>query len=410
MLECYVMVHKIQTQIGVGGTHISKKAKKYVLDVLNSNRLSYGKYVNGFERKFAKLHGAKYAVMSNSGTSSLQVALHTLKDVHNWQDGDEVLVPSVTFIATSNIVLQNNLVPIFVDVDPVTYNIDPNKIESRISARTRAIIPVNLFGLPCEIEEVLRIARDHKLKVLEDSCETMFANYKGFPVGSRSDITCFSTYIAHLLVTGVGGIALTNNEEYAISMKSMLNHGRDSIYLNIDDDKGKIRKDREGFFKLIDRRFSFVRMGYSFRVTELEGALGLAQLEQWKKIISKRKQNAAYLIAKLRVFEEHLQLPTWPDYSEHVFMMFPLVIRKGSPILRDDLVFHLEDHNVETRYMLPLLNQPYYVKLFGNLEEDYPEAAHINRNGFYIGCHQALKQRELDYVVSIFEDFFGAHK
>ena len=401
------MIKKRSTQIGVGDTCINEAAKKYVMDALDNTRLSYGKYVHGFEHKFAQGHEVKYAIMSNSGTSSLQVALHALKDADGWEDGDEVLVPALTFVATSNIVLQNNLKPVFVEIDPKTYNIDPTKIEEKITPRTKAIIPVNLFGLSCEIDQVLEIARKHNLRTVEDSCETMFVKHRGKPVGSQSDIACFSTYVAHLLVTGVGGLSITNDKDLAIAMKSMVNHGRDSVYFSIDDDKGDVRKDRESFFHLIDNRFSFVRMGYSYRVTELEGALGMAQIEQWPEILAARQKNAAYLLEKLKPFEEHIQLPSWPDHAEHAFMMFPLVLQKGSKYKRDDLVLHLEEHNVETRYMLPLLNQPYYIKLFGNLESQYPEAMHVNNNGFYIGCHQGLNEEDLDYVAEVFKDFFN---
>ena len=404
------MIKKRAQQIGVGDTCINEVAKKYVMDALDNNRLSYGKYVHGFEKKFAELHESKYAIMSNSGTSSLQVAIHTLKDLHGWQDGDEVLVPALTFIATSNVVLQNGLKPVFVEIDPITYNIDTSKIEEKITPRTRAIMPVNLFGLSCEIDKVIEIARKHNLKTVEDSCETMFVRHKGKMVGSQTDISCFSTYVAHLLVTGVGGLSVTSNPDYAVAMKSMVNHGRDSVYMNIDDDKGAVRDSKESFFKLIDRRFSFVRMGYSYRVTELEGALGMAQIEQWENILSARQKNAAYLIKGLRAYEDHIQLPSWPEHSEHAFMMLPLVIKKTSPIKRDDLIMHLEEHNVETRYMVPLLNQPYYIKLFGDLEPQYPIAAWVNDNGFYIGCHQGLKQEDMDYMIEVFKDFFDARK
>ena len=404
------MIKKRETQLGVGGVCIDNRAKEYVMDALNSNRLSYGKYVHSFERKFAEIHESKYAIMSNSGTSSLKVALQTLKEVYKWKDGDEVLVPAITFIATSNIVLQNNLVPVFVDIDPITYNIDVKKIEEKITKKTRAIIPVNLFGLSCYIDEILAIAAKYNLRVMEDSCETMFVNYKGKKVGSQSDISCFSTYVAHLLVTGVGGLSITNNEEYAIIMKSIVNHGRDSIYLNIDDDNGEVRSNPDSFFKLVSRRFSFVRMGHSYRVTELEGALGLAQIENWESMIKRRQKNADFLIKGLKGFEHHLQLPSWPEFAEHAFMMFPIVIRKDSPIKRDDLVMFLEEYNIETRYMLPLLNQPYYIQLFGNLEPDYPEATHINNNGFYIGCHQNLVKKDLEYIIKVFDEFLTKTK
>ncbi|HAU40068.1 MAG: DegT/DnrJ/EryC1/StrS aminotransferase, CDP-6-deoxy-D-xylo-4-hexulose-3-dehydrase [Candidatus Peregrinibacteria bacterium GW2011_GWF2_43_17] len=400
------MVQKRATQIGVGDTCIDENAKKYVMDALNNNRLSYGKYVHGFEKKFAEGHNVKYAIMSNSGTSSLQVAIQALKEIHGWKDGDEVLVPALTFVATSNVVIQSNLKPVFVEIDPRTYNVDPAKIEEKITPHTRAIMPVNLFGQSCEIDQVLGIAKKHNLKSVEDSCETMFVKFKGKPVGSQSDVACFSTYVAHLLVTGVGGLSTTNSDEYAIAMKSMVNHGRDSVYLHIDDDKGAVRDDKENFFKLVDRRFSFVRMGYSYRVTELEGALGMAQIEKWPEILAARQKNAAYLLKNLKQFEEHLQLPWWPDYAEHAFMMFPIVVKKGAPFSRKDLIMYLEDHNIETRYMVPLLSQPYYIKLFGDLSKEYPIAAHVDENGFYIGCHQGIDQEALDYVLEVFKDFF----
>src|SRR3712207_6174410 len=189
-----------------------------------------------FEQEFAELHGCRFGVMSNSGTSSLQVALQALKERHGWEDGDEVIVPAVTFVATSNIVLHNRMTPVFVDVLPDTYNIDPARIEARITERTRAIVPVHLFGLPADMDPILELARAHDLKVIEDSCEAMFATYRGRPVGSFGDVACFSTYVAHFLVTGVGGLGTTNDGELAVAMRSLINHGRDSIYLSIDDD------------------------------------------------------------------------------------------------------------------------------------------------------------------------------
>ena len=391
-------------KIGVGTVLISEQAKKNVMEALNANRLSYGPFLNRFENKFAELHNRKFAISCNSGTSALQIALGALKEIHFWKDGDEVIVPAITFIATSNIVLQNGLKPVFVDVDPATYNIDSSKIEAKITKKTKAIIPVHLFGLSAEMEPIMKLARRRNLKIIEDSCETMFVNYKGKPVGSRGDISCFSTYAAHLIVTGVGGLALTNNPKYAVVMKSMMNHGRDSIYLNIDADD-KLKNEKE-VFKMANRRFSFIRMGYSFRLTELEGALGVAELQTRQTNLRKRLSNAEYLIKNLSKYFQYIQLPDWPNYSEHAFMMFPIVI-KSKKINRSRFITFLEKNGIETRYMMPLLNQPYYKKIFGNLEDKYPVAKWINRNGFYIGCHQNLNKDDLDYIVSIFDKFFS---
>jgi dTDP-4-amino-4,6-dideoxygalactose transaminase len=155
----------------------------------------------------------------------------------------------------------------------------------------------------------------------------------------------------------------------------------------------------------IDRRFMMVRMGYSYRIGEIEGALGLAQLENKDHIMSTRKENAAYLNRKLRKFSEYIQLPEFPDYMDHSFMMYPLVIRKSAPFTRKSLVEFLESNNIESRPMLPLLNQPIYLELFGNIEDNYPVAKWINHCGFYIGCHHGLGQQELDYIVDTFSNF-----
>jgi dTDP-4-amino-4,6-dideoxygalactose transaminase len=146
--------------------------------------------------------------------------------------------------------------PVFVDVDPLHYNIEPSLIEKKITKKTRAIIPVHLFGLPCEMSQILTIAKRRRLKIIEDSCETMFASYKSRPVGSFGEMGCFSTYVAHLLVTGVGGLITTNSDRFAIMCRSILAHGRDSIYLNIDDDDSI--SDEGRFSAIINRRFSFV--------------------------------------------------------------------------------------------------------------------------------------------------------
>ncbi len=393
---------KIKRQIGVGGAVISPYAKKLVNRVLNSGRLSYGPFLRKFEEEFGKLCDRKFTISVNSGTSALQVAIHALKELYDWKDGDEVLVPAVTFVASSNTIIQNNLRPVFVDVDSKMYHIDSARIEEKITPRTRAIMPVHLFGISCDMKPILALARKYKLRIIEDSCEAVGVKYYGKMVGSLGDVACFSTYMAHLVTTGVGGFAATNDPKIALKIRSLVNHGRDSIYIAADDDKNIKDKAR---FAMADRRFSFESIGYSFRLTEFEGALGVAALKEFKKNLKLRQSYAHYLINGLKPLEKFLQLPSWPSHSEHAFMMFPLVIINNA-ISRDKLIFHLENHNVETRYLLPLINQPIYKKLFGNLEPQYPVAAHLNKNGFYIGCHPEMKKRDLDYIIKVFGSFF----
>lgn len=386
--------------IGVGTLNISPRARALVNEVLDSNRLSYGPMTRRFEAGFARAHGCRFGVMSNSGTSALLVALAALKELHGWADGDEVILPAVTFAGTANIVFHARMRPVLVDVDPIHYELDPEKIEAAVTSRTRALIPVHVFGQPCDMDPVLELARRYGLRVIEDSAETMFARYKGRSVGSLGEIGCFSTYAAHLLTTGVGGLNTTDNPEYAEKLRSLINHGRDSTYLNIDDDD---RKSPEELRRIVARRFSFVSLGYSFRLTEMEAALGLAQLEVGAEMIARRRTNAAWLTGKLSGHEAFLQLPRIRPGCDHSFMMYPIVLRDRK---KDALVNFLEQNRVETREMLPLTNQPLYQRLLGIGEADYPVAGWINRSGFYIGCHQDLSSDDLDRIVELFDRFF----
>lgn len=384
--------------IGVGTLNLDARARELVNEVLLNNRLSYGPMSRKFEADFAKAHDCRFAVLSNSGTSALQIALQALKELHGWEDGDEVLVPAVTFVATANIVLHNNLTPVFVDVESDMYGMDVSLIEKAITPKTRAIVPVHLFGMPCDMEGIQEIAKAHNLKIVEDSAETMFASHKGQMVGSLSDIGCFSTYVAHILVTGVGGLSTTNNPDYAVCMRSLLNHGRDSIYLSIDDDSGL---ESEELKMVVARRFRFARRGHSFRVTEMEAALGVAAMETADSMISRRRSNANYLTRELSRYEDRLQLPKIRPGCEHSFMMYPIVVRDEA---KHDLVNFLEQRGVETRDMLPLVNQPVYSELVK--EDDFPVAKWINNNGFYVGCHQDLGMVDLSYMVGLFERYF----
>jgi dTDP-4-amino-4,6-dideoxygalactose transaminase len=390
-------------KIGVGGLEISDYEKQLVNEVLNSNRLTYGPVTKKFEEAFAKLHDCEFALFMNSGTSALHVALAAFKAMHGWHDGDEVLVPSVTFVATSNIVLHNNMTPIFVDVEPLTYNIDWTKIEEKITSKTRAIIPVHLLGLPATMNPILELSKKYNLKIIEDSAECMFATYNDRKVGSLGDVAAFSTYVAHFLVTGVGGFATTSDPDLAVTMRSLMNHGRDSIYISCSDDEGL---GQEKLHEVVAKRFMFVHVGHSFRCTELEAALGLGQLERKEDIISRRQDNAKYLTKHLSSLEEYIQLPTCPSDRTHAYMLYGVVVRNDS---KRNLVNYLEDHNIETRDLLPLVNQPIYRRLYGDLEEELPVAKWINNSGFYIGCHSYLSIEELDYVISVFHDFFKKH-
>lgn len=391
-------------KIGVGYASVTDLEKKYVLDALDNQRLSQGKYVVAFEKEFSKMHELKYGVMCNSGTSALDLAFATLKETEGWDENTEVLCPAITFIATSNAVLHMGLKVKFVDVDPVTYNMNPDEIEKNITEKTKCIVPVHTFGMPCEMERIMEIAHKHRLKVVEDCAEAHFAKVNGKTVGSFGDIACYSTYVAHTITTGVGGVVCTNSREYMEILRSLVAHGRACTCEKcIASDANKVCPKR--MQTDIDRRFMFVRMGYSYRVGELEGALGLAQIERKDDIMRKRHDNANYLIDKLAKYENLIQLPRHPENVEHTYMMFPIVLKKECGIKYRDIIEYLELSNIETRPMLPLLNQPIYKEIFGDIESNYPVAEYLNHNGFYVGCHHGMTKEDLDNMVEIFGEF-----
>jgi dTDP-4-amino-4,6-dideoxygalactose transaminase len=377
------------------GTYTTTPAIRSAVNaVLDSGRLSYGPVTREYERRFAEMHGCAYGVASNSGTSSLVVAIQALKEMHDWQDGDEVICPALTFVATINAVLHNRLTPVLVDVEPQTYNIDADLIADAITPRTRAILPVHLFGQPANMGRVFDIANLFGLSVIEDSCEAMRATHRGFPVGAWGDVACFSTYSAHLLVTGVGGIAITSNPDLAQIMRSLVNHGIDLSELPTGAKYDPT---------WLARKFRFNRIGHSFRITEIEAAIGLAQLDALPAYIAQRQWNAAYLTERLQPLDDIgiLTLPKTADHNIHSWMVYPIVLVADSkwPVME-----HLQAHGIECREMMPLTNQPAYQ--FD--ESAYPVAAHCNRCGFYVGIHQDLTPTHLDHVVDTLEGYFDA--
>lgn len=342
----------------------TRKQNKLVKDVLKSGRLTYGPMTEKFEKEFARLHKRNYGLFVNSGTDALRIALHAFKKRGGWEDGDEVIIPAVTFIATFNIVLQCGLTPVLVDVDE-DYNLNPELI--KITKKTRAIIPVNLLGLEARMYEITDIATTYGLKVIEDSCEMILSSGMG-------DVSCFSTYMAHHVQTGVGGMILTNQENLAKYMRSMMFHGRDDSYLSMDDNSPEVAS----------KRFLFDKPGYSSRATELQAALGLGDLENLFDNLTKRVENARKLCKGLGVTFN----------PGHTYQFFPIM--SGN---RDELMARLEDSGIHTRPIMPLITQP-IVKERIRVGR-FPMAEKINREGLLLPCHPYLTDKDIEYIVGV---------
>ena len=391
-------------KITVGYFETTDMMRELVSGVLDSGRISYGPLCQQLEAEFARLHFSRHAVVSASGTDSLRAALHALKIRGGWYDGMEVIVPATTFVATINIITQVGLEPVFVDVDPLTYCIEPELVERAITPRTAAIIPVNLLGQPAPLRDIREIADRHALAVMEDSAEAMFVSHDLIPVGAWGDVAGFSFYMAHLITSGVGGIATTDDDQPAEIMRSLLNHGREPIYISIDDDD---ELEGDDLAQMVARRFNFIYSGYSSRMTELQAAIALPQLDDWLDMIARRQAVASRLTAGLSRHAMYLKMPFEREEGQHSYMMYGINMRNG--INKMPLVMHLENHGIETRDLLPLVNQGIFTDWYSgmDIQKDYPVSCDLIDTGFYIGSHQGMSDADADYVCEVVDDFFG---
>lgn len=370
--------------ISVGDYYPNAKAYEYIAEIMHSGQLTYGQFSRRFEQEFSSLHSCRYGILSNSGTSSLHVALQALKEIHGWDDNDEVILPATTFVATANIVVHCKLKPVFVDVDKLSYNISVPQVIDSISDKTRAIIPVHMFGQPADMTYLfarLGEYRSRGVKIIEDSCETMFATHESQAVGSWGDIGCFSLYAAHILVGGVGGIATTNNKEYAIKMRSLVNHGLTVDSMNLDENCSPQ--------PVSNRFFSFNSHGHSFRITEFEAAIALSQLNEWRSIVRARRRNARHLSSRLSGQDWLVTPYTYPE-NTHSYMMYPILIRRGN---RESLIKYLGENKIQTRDMPSVIGNHFAID-----RRRFPVSYDLKNNGLYVGCHQRLTIDDMDYV------------
>jgi len=375
-----------------------------IANVVASGRISYGPQSRMLEKEIAKIHDVEYGVLSSSGTDSLRAALHAMMIKHDWKFGDEVIVPATTFVASVNVIEQVGLVPVLVDVEQDMYCIDPDSVYKALTSDTVAIMPVNLLGQPADLDAIYMIAFNEELAILEDSCEAMFVRHHGIPVGAWGDVGVFSFYMAHLITAGVGGIAVTDDKFLAATMRSLLNHGRSSEYISIDDDDNLVD---EELAKVIRRRYAFKYQGYSSRITEMQAAMARMQLRDWEDMIARRQAVASVLTAGLCKHAGKLQLPVEREAGEHAYMMYGILVKDGS---KWPLMMYLESHGVETREMLPIINQKVYELLVAESAKrgiGLSVSKKIIDGGFYIGCHQGMSDDDAEYVCHVVDDFFA---
>lgn len=394
-----------------GTMSIPEQSKRLIGKILETKRVSSGKYVRVFEDRFAKLLGVKEAVAVSSGTDADVLALAVLHD-YGAQRGDEVIVPALSFVATGNAVLHAGFNPVFVDIERDTLNIDPTQIDAAITEKTRAIMAVHLMGKPADMNAINAIARRHGLYVIEDAAEAHGAFYKGKPVGGLADMGAFSLYLAHIITTGEGGIIVTNNKDYAEILRSLRSHGRackcKQCTININSRYCPKRfQGNDGE----DIRFVFERIGYSCKMNELEAAIGLGNLDIYQEILHKRRQNLLYILERFKRFSPYLATIREEPGEQIGPHALPIIIQEAASFSRADLTNYFEKHGIETRTLFA--SMPTQCAGFAYLGYElgrFPNAEYMGRHGIHIGVHQDLGKAEMDYVLATIGQFLERYQ
>lgn len=342
-----------------------------VVKVLKSGFIAQGPKVAEFEEKFADYVGTKYAVAVSSGTTALHLALLAA----GVGEGDEVITTPFSFAATGNSVLYTGAKPIFVDIDPLTYNINPEKISEAITSKTKAILPVHLYGQPADMDMISEIASENGLFVIEDAAQAHGATYNGKMVGALGDMACFSFYPTKNMTTSEGGIVTTDNKELADKIRILRAHGE-------------------------KERYKHSVLGYNFRMTDICAAIGLVQLTKLDKFNQKRIENAAYLSEHINEIEG-IKAPYIMEGVQHVFHQYTIRVEKGS---RDEWMKFINENGVGTgiHYPIPIYKQELYQNL--GFDDNCPEAEKAANEVLSLPVHPRLEAEDLEKIVQVLEE------
>lgn len=333
---------KLKERIPVANVIVGEEEVSAVSNVVKSGWLSMGSEVKEFEKEFCEYTQAKFAIAANSGTSALHAILVGLEI----GPGDEVILPSLTFISTANVVLYQNAKPVLVECDPKTYNIDAKEAEKHITKKTKAIIGVDMNGMPFDYDEILKICRKCSIHLIADSAESLGAEYKGKKIGSVADIHCFSFFPNKNITTGEGGMVTVNSRALAEKIRQIINQGQ-------------------------DYRYHHIRLGYNYRMTNIMASIGRVQLRRIEYILSKKEEIAKTYNAYLKNIDE-IKMPRIPEYvTRHAWYMYAISLKDKRR--RDYIVKELEARNIETRLSFPPIHiQPLYRKLYSYTNKSLP--------------------------------------
>ena len=353
--------------------------------------------VRTFEERVAALFAKKHGIMVNSGSSALYLATELL----GLSKGDEVVTPVLTFATTVAPLVRNGLVPVFVDVEPDTFNIDVAKIEAAISPKTRALVIPSLIGNLPDWDRIAEIAKAKKLLVLEDSADTLGATLRGKSTGTRSDISTTSFYGSHVInAAGNGGMLCVNRDEWNEEARLLRSWGRSSsLFVESEKVENRFNVDVGGI--PYDAKFVFSRIGYNVEPSEMGAAFGLVQLDRLAGNIAARERNFARQLKFFSEYEKFFLMPRQMRDSTTGWLAFPLIVRDDAPFIRRDLQIHLEQRGIQTRTVFTgnILRQPGFAKIERReLPGGYPNADRVMRGGMLIACHHGLNDAQIDYV------------
>jgi len=380
--------------------------------------LTLGPYGNQLERELANFLGVREAILVNSGSSANLIAIATLMSPqfnNHLSPGDEVITPAVTFPTTFTPIIQNGLIPVLVDCELGTYNINPDKLEEAISPRSRALFVPHTLGNPCRMDKITEICSKYNLYLIEDVCDALGARYNGKLVGTFGNFSTLSCYPAHHISMGEGGAIFTDSAELAKIARSIRDWGRACWCKGDASPNGACGKRFQYKIKIGDReidydhRYVYSNIGYNLKPTDIQAAMGLAQLKKLDWIIERRKHNFNRLFDGLKKYEDTFILPSWSGKTEPSWFAFPLTIRPGSSFPRSKLLVFLEEANIETRLLFAgnILRQPAFSGINCRVVDNLANSDLVMTNTFFIGVYPGINDEALDYVLQQFEQFFS---
>lgn len=378
--------------------------------------LTTGRFNAEFEKRLATFIGVKHVITVNSGSSANLVAFSTLTSpklgARAIKQGDEVIGVAAGFPTTVNPILQFGAIPVFVDVDRHTHNIDATKIEAAIGPKTKAIMLAHSLGNPFNLDVVTALCKKYNLFLVEDCCDALGSTYRGRMVGTFGDIATLSFYPAHHITMGEGGAVFTNNEELKIIAESFRDWGRDCYCPPGKDNTcgkrfcWKMGDLPEGY----DHKYTYSHLGYNLKITDMQAACGLAQLDKAAQFIQARKDNFAFLKERLKGCQEYVHLPHATEHSDPSWFGFPITLKENCPVSRLDLLTYLDQNKIGTRLLFAgnLVRQPYMAGALFRVSGELVNTDNVMNNTFWVGVQPSLTHDMLDFAARKIESFLGA--